>query len=713
MGGMTVNPWRIGALIAGVTLGVLGTFAGPAGPASAHASLVRTSPVQGSVATNAPSQVVITFSEPVSLVADKIEVLGPDGRRIDKRQARVSRDQVLVPVRTDVPRGTYLVSYRVISADSHPVGGGFTYSVGAPSTSGPPKLGDAARTDPVVNTGVSIARYLGFLGLIIVVGPALILYALWPARLDRRRPTRLVQAGLGLVALATLAELYLQAPYSTGGGPFDASFGDLRDVLGSRYGQAHLVRLAILAVSALLLRPLLAGRSGRFDRALLVVLGVIGVGTWSVAGHPGASSAPALTVVADVAHLSSVAVWLGGLIMLIGFPGWRGLLRAANARELRAILPVWSGWATLAVTVLVLAGTAQALVQIGTVGALFGTTYGRLVLLKVGVLAVVLAVAAMSRALVQRHAGMAGGRAGVGSGGAPADADLAEPDLAESDLAGSALAGSTLARPGSGGGEPAAYGGEPSAYGGGEPSAYGGGEPSAAPVGSGRQVVAMADKGPAASGARINGTMIEGTGTDGAAMDARHPTGDGPGAGGDGPNGGGDGPGGADDGSGGGGAGGGPAGEGRGALRRLRRSVIAEIVGAAVILGLTAALVQTTPGHTAASAASQAAGPFSAVLTSPLYQVQIDVDPARTGNNEVHLYASAPNGGPVKVLEWKATAALPARGLEPVTIPLLVITDSHATGEVSLTTPGTWQISLTLRTTAIDEATVTADVTVR
>src|SRR5262249_15815217 len=156
-------------------------------------------------------------------------------------------------------------------------------------------------------------------------------------------------------------------------------------VLDTQFGKALLVRLAVLVVAAFLLRPVLAGQGSKSDHILLIVLGAIGIGTWPFAGLPSASSVPPLTIVADEAHLISVAVWLVGLVMLAAF-----LLRWANDRELRAILPIWSNWATLAVTVLVLGGTAQALIQIGSFGSLIHTTYGRLIIIKVAVLGVIL-----------------------------------------------------------------------------------------------------------------------------------------------------------------------------------------------------------------------------------------------------------------------------------------------------------------------------------
>ncbi len=544
----------------------------PAAPASAHAALVRTSPVQGSVVSEAPTEVVITFSEHVVPVKDKIRVVGPDGKRVDRNDAQVTGDDLHIPVRTDAPRGTFLVSYRVISADSHPVGAGYSYSLGAPSATAPQPTDSAGRTDPPVAVALSSARYLGFAGLILLAGPALILTALWPPRLSRRGPTRLAYLGLGLVGVATLLELYLQAPYESGGSLFDG--GDFGGLLTSQYGAAHLVRLGVLAAGALLLRPYLAGRTDppRTEaapkpmrgavpiRAALAILAVVGAATWPLSGHPAASTAPTLTIIADAAHLASMAIWLGGLVMLVAF-----VLRRANARELGAILPVWSNWAALAVAVLVLAGTAQALIEIGTVAALLHTTYGRLVLLKIGILALVLGVAAVSRRIVRRR--------------------LVAPGDEAAQLA--------------------------------------------------------------------------------------------------------------------------PAG-----VRRLRRSVLTEVAGAVLILGLTSALVQTTPARTASAAAPSGPNPgiFATTLDSKLFQLQLDVEPAKLGNNEVHLYAYAPDGAPVAVKEWKASAALPAQGLEPIDIPLLPLTDSHATGTVTLPSRGDWQFSFTLRTTEIDQATVTTTI---
>ncbi|MEU1964124.1 copper resistance protein CopC [Micromonospora sediminicola] len=541
---------RSGA-VAGLLLLLVTLLLAPATPASAHAVLVSSSPAASAVVPEAPAQVVITFSEGVRKVPGKVRVIAPDGSRADRGEPTFQGAEVTIPVDPSGARGTYLVSYRVISADSHPVSGAFTYSVGAPSEP-PTDTGSDNRANPVTENAVKVAKWVGYVGLLLLVGPALVLAALWPRRLSRRGPGRLAWTGLGVLAAATVAELWLQVPYTNGGGLFDVTGAGLGDVLGSAYGTTHLVRLGLLAAAAFLLRPLFAGPVGRTDGIILAVLGGAALFTWPLAGHAAASPAPAVSVVVDAVHLGGMAVWLGGLVMLAVF-----LLRRADERELDAILPIWSRWAALAVAALLLAGTVQGLIEVASPTALVDTTYGRLLLAKIVLFALVIGVAAYSRALVRRR---------VAAG-----------------------------RPGS-----------------------------------------------------------------------------------------------------------------------MRRAVVAELAITAVVLGLSATLVQTTPARTAAAdVAGAPAGYFSTTLSSPIYSLQVELDPAETGNNSLHLYAYTTDNRPQPVQEWKVTAALPSAGIEPITVPLLPLSDNHATGEVNLPARGDWQLRFTVRTSDIDQATVTATVPIK
>ncbi|MEV4413872.1 copper resistance protein CopC [Catellatospora sp. NPDC049609] len=539
----TRTPWR--ALLA--VLGFLALTLLPASPAYAHAALLRTSPPAGSVVPEAPRQVTLTFSEPVSPVADKIRIVGPDGERADRGTPTVDGNVLKIGLREDARRGTYLVSYRVISADSHPVPGGFTFSVGASSQT-PAELPEE-KVDDTIRNLIAVAKVIGYAGLVLLVGPVLVLALLWPARLSQRGPRRLMWTGFGLVVFATLAGLYLQAPYTTGTSLTGVTGGDLADVLGSQYGIVLLVRLALLGVAAFLVRPLLAGRDGIVDRVLLLLVAAGAALTWPLAGHPAASPVPAVSVVVDALHLAGAAVWLGGLVMLMAY-----LLRQADSRELGAILPIWSRWAALAVSTVLLAGVVSALIQIGTPQALVDTTYGQLLIAKTVLVGLVLLAAFFARRWTNNGA-----------------ADNPRP---------------------------------------------------------------------------------------------------------------------------------------------LRRIVTVEVAIAAVVLAVTGALTQTTPARTAQETAALPAQPviYSTTLTSPLYTLQVEVDPAERGDNAVHLYAYKADGSPLPVVEWKATAALPSAGIEKISFPMLKLTDNHASGQVTLPTPGDWQLQFTLRVSEIDQASVTATV---
>ena len=169
-------------------------------------------------------------------------------------------------------------------------------------------------------------------------------------------------------------------------------------MLGSQFGTAHLVRLGVLAAAAFLLRPLLSGaavarptgrcwRPRRRRRSR----------TWPLSGHPAASPVPAVSVVVDAAHLAGMAVWLGGLVMLVGVPAPRRPTNGSWARSCRSgRAGRRSPWPAL-----LLAGAVQALIEVGTSRALFDTTYGQLMIAKVVLFAVVIAVAAYSRRLVR------------------------------------------------------------------------------------------------------------------------------------------------------------------------------------------------------------------------------------------------------------------------------------------------------------------------
>jgi copper transport protein len=145
--------------------------------------------------------------------------------------------------------------------------------------------------------------------------------------------------------------------------------------------------------------------------------------------------------------------------------------------------------------------------------------------------------------------------------------------------------------------------------------------------------------------------------------------------------------------------------------RGLRRAVLAELAITAVVLGVTAALVQIPPPRTAEAAdTASTSTTVTQTLRNQSMSLQVDVFPAVVGNNSVHLYAYTPDSKPLPVVEWSATAALPAKGIEPIEIPLLRITDFHAIGDIALPMAGDWALKFTVRTSEIDQSTLTMTV---
>jgi copper transport protein len=149
---------------------------------------------------------------------------------------------------------------------------------------------------------------------------------------------------------------------------------------------------------------------------------------------------------------------------------------------------------------------------------------------------------------------------------------------------------------------------------------------------------------------------------------------------------------------------------------RLRRLVGIELGITVLVLAASAVLVQTTTGRTVdveAVAAERSRG-FVETLNSPLYAVQFEIFPATVGEyNTLHAFAYTPEGKPLKVLEWKVSVSMPSQGIEAIPAPVATVVDNQGLGSVTFPIPGDWQLSMTLRVSEIDQATVTTTVPVR
>ncbi|MDH6451265.1 MULTISPECIES: copper resistance protein CopC [unclassified Streptomyces] len=368
---------------------------GGAGAASAHAALRSTDPEDGTVLKSAPRDITLTFTESVGLLDDSFRVLDPDGKRLkvgDAGHGPGGSDTARVSLPAKLAQGTYTVAWRVVSADSHPVSGAFTFSVGKPSPA-TVVLDTGPTEDPATESLFNMGRYLAYLAAALLIGTAVFLTACRPSEPSRLRP--LLWAGWGTLLGSTLFLLVLRAPYESGAGPASAfSLKAFQRTLSTRPGEALLVRLALLLVAYFFVVRLLRLGESRLPRAWQAAGGVLAVGlalTWAAAEHASAGIQVPVAMTSAVLHVLAMAVWLGGLAALLT------LLHRASAQVPAAVVARFSRLAFVSVTVLVATGVYQSWRGLGSWDAITGTTYGHLLVLKLFAVTLLLAAARLSR----------------------------------------------------------------------------------------------------------------------------------------------------------------------------------------------------------------------------------------------------------------------------------------------------------------------------
>ena len=425
-------------LLAGVLLALA--------PASAlaHAVLEASSPARGARLDAAPREVGLRFDEPVEASFGALRVFDARGREVQRGEPfrpGGSARRVAVKLQPGLGAGGFTATYRVISADAHPVAGGFVFTFGdggAPAQTVGELLGDDA--GPVTATAFAVVRAIQYGAIAIALGALAFLLLAWapalralagagrgpagPAGAARGSTWAAADAafarGLGRLLLAVaaagllsaLAGLVLQGATAGSTSAWAALDADVLDaVLATRFGgvwgagalawAAVLIGALAVPPGAALLPPLLA-------LALLPALG----------GHAGVQPPVALNAPANVLHVLAVSVWLGGVavLVLVLRGATRELGPADRTRALAAAVGRFSALAGIAIAVLLATGVLQAVLGISVPRELLDTAYGRAVLVKLALLAAIVGLGAVNRRRLLprlRRATGAPGAAGV------------------------------------------------------------------------------------------------------------------------------------------------------------------------------------------------------------------------------------------------------------------------------------------------------------
>lgn len=315
-------------------------------PASSHAVLLDADPSDGTVLMSAPARVTLTFNEPVTPVI--VRLIGGDGQPVELA-GEASDQTVTIDLPSDLQEGGYVLSYRVTSLDSHPIGGSLTFAVGAGHVAIRSEARDVAHWD----LAYAALRWVTMVALFLAVGAPLFSTLAPKAAIRDLAPTaaRLARMAGPMAAVAALLSVGARGAQLA-----DSPLGEIWTATPWRIGLSTTVvaeLLLVLAGSAL--ASLWPGR--KVFVATSVLLAAVGLGMTS---HAALADPLVLSFAAYVVHTGVAAFWLGSLPLLAIAIARAPLASAQNIVARFSTLAVW------AVAGLLVAGALLTLVQTGS-----------------------------------------------------------------------------------------------------------------------------------------------------------------------------------------------------------------------------------------------------------------------------------------------------------------------------------------------------------
>lgn len=397
--------WTTQLLLRAVVVSLLAVVAllGAAPAAFAHASLLTATPGDGAVLDEPPTEVSLTFTEAVTLGAGYLRVVDGDGDRVDTGNVTVDGAQAGVALQGSLPDGGYVISYRLISADSHPVSGGIAFAVGdaaVPSIDARGGQGVGTAEDPAVSVLYPTVRWVGYAGLALLAG-VLLLGLIDPALRTAARARSLAWLGFDLALAGTVLGGLLHGPYAAGeglGALFDADL--MSATLETSMGHMTASRLVLIGALGVMLWEWFNAETDRRALVRSAAATVLAISvTHAAGGHAAADGVSWLSIPLTAAHLAAVSAWIGGLVLLLLVVGTGSPLRRVTQRAVAGQFSTVAGWL---IAIVIGTGIAQAWVRVGSWEALFTTSYGRLLVAKSALLAAALIAAVLSRRLIGR-----------------------------------------------------------------------------------------------------------------------------------------------------------------------------------------------------------------------------------------------------------------------------------------------------------------------
>jgi copper transport protein len=360
----------------GLAIAVAIATAGAASGAHAHAALVAAEPADRATVSVPPSALTLTFNEPVAPIV--LRLVGPGGRIDDLSDYAAENMTVRIKPPHGMANGTYLLSWRVTSADGHPVGGSILFSIGAPSEIAPADVSGSERS---VQVGVWITKIALYLGLFIGIGG--VAYGAWISRTAGAGYHPAIVAGLALGFVAAPLSILMQGldalALSPGAFRFRVAW---QTGIATTYGLT--AGLSILGFGA----SIAAAQVKSPANKMLSLVGVAMAGAALAASGHASTALPWITRPAVFIHAVTVALWIGALLPLA----------AAMRRPERVVeLVRFSRSIVAVVALLVVTGVILAVIQLESLEALWRTDYGLILCGKIALVIVLITIAGANR----------------------------------------------------------------------------------------------------------------------------------------------------------------------------------------------------------------------------------------------------------------------------------------------------------------------------
>ncbi|CAM8619806.1 PcoD Putative copper export protein [Acidimicrobiia bacterium] len=372
------------AILVGVL--ALGTTA-----ASAHATLESSSPADGQSVLTSPSEIRITFNEAVTTISGGLSVLDADGKTVDVGNSEVVGGRTLVaPISETLSDGTYVATYRVLSADGHPVSGSILFGVGNGAldrSAQPSSTGD--RLWEIIG---GISRFIMYLAALVAAGVAFFLAFIHDRAEDRWRLVPFVRIGSILALFSAIGIVMSQAALLTGKGAGAVTDSNvLRDVLNQNLGWS--LALLMIGLAAVHLSTDISKKA--VSRSLALYGGLAVTVSFAVWGHATELSPTAISLAANAIHATAAALWLGGLVGLVMVLSLRTPETVRSTAGIIGRFSLMAFWSVIALTIAGLTLTITG--SDANLNSILTTTWGQLVLAKIGLTLIVVLIAAWNR----------------------------------------------------------------------------------------------------------------------------------------------------------------------------------------------------------------------------------------------------------------------------------------------------------------------------